>query len=40
MNIPVPPGGAKLRRDAEVKLPPRDESGLKGLGWRIGKSVL
>ena len=38
LNIPVPPLGGKLRRDAEVTPARRNEQALKALGWRPGKS--
>ena len=38
LNIPLPHPGVKLRRDAEVTLPPPDEWGLKGVGCQPGKS--
>jgi hypothetical protein len=39
LNIPVPRSNVKLRRDAEVTLPPPDEWWLKCVGWVVGKSA-
>ena len=39
LNIPVPPSGGKLRRDAEVTPARRNEQALKAVGRGTGKSV-